>query len=143
MKHEPIIHRVVGVVHDLDRKRWAELREHFAPRVTTDYVSLFGGTPVEQDSDDLIALWRRNLASVVTQHLLGPIDIQPHGDRIRARCHVRAMHHAAAASGSEWEVFGHYIFELVELGDEYRISALSLETLLQLGNRRLLEEAPH
>ena len=141
MKHEPIIHRVVGVVHDLDRKRWLELREHFAPRVTTDYVSLFGGTPVEQDASDLIALWKGNLGAVITQHLLGPVDIQPHGERIRASCHVRALHYAVAASGNEWEVLGHYRFELVELGDEYRIVALTLETFHQTGNRRLLEEA--
>lgn len=140
--YEAIRHRVVRVLHHIDRKRWDELPPLFAADVTTDYTSLFPGTPVTQPASALIAGWRQNLAHVVTQHLLGPIDVAPTVDGVLASCHVRALHYAAAAvSGSEWEVLGHYHFTLVQKGDGYLIQALTLETFHQTGNRQLLSEA--
>jgi SnoaL-like domain len=67
-----------------------------ANQVATDYTSLFGGEPQSQAGDALIDGWRTHLATVVTQHLLGPIDAEIAGEQARARCHVRALHYAAA-----------------------------------------------
>jgi hypothetical protein len=141
-ERESVERQVVGVVHHIDRKRWKELRELFADKVTADYVSLFGGSPVEQAADSLIEMWRANLSTVTTQHLLGPIDAQVSSDKARAACHVRALHYAAKAkSGTEWEVLGHYLFELARIGGAYRITKMTLETFHQIGNRSLLAEA--
>jgi hypothetical protein len=139
---ESVEHQVVSVVHHIDRKRWQELREVFADTVTTDYSSLFGGAAVEQPADSLIAMWRQNLGVVTTQHLLGPIDTRVSGDRATAVCHVRALHYAPKAkSGTEWEVLGHYIFELARAAGSFRVCKLTLETFYQSGNRSLLQEA--
>lgn len=138
----PVEHHIVSVVHHIDRKRWSELREVFADQVETDYTSLFGGAPATQSADDLIANWRKNLGPVTTQHLLGPIDVQLEGDRAYAACHVRAMHYAPEAkSGAEWEVLGHYRFELRRTERGFRIVHMTLETFHQIGNRKLLQEA--
>lgn len=139
---EQIERQVVGVVHHIDRKRWVELRALFADEVTTDYVSLFGGSVQQQAGDALIETWKSVLARVVTQHLLGPIDVEISGDRATASCHVRAMHYAAAAkSGSEWEVLGHYRFQLLRTPVGFRITGMTLETFHQTGNKNLLQEA--
>lgn len=139
---EQIERQVVGVVHHIDRKRWTELRALFADEVTTDYVSLFGGTVQQQAGDALIATWKTVLANVVTQHLLGPIDVELSGDRATASCHVRAMHYAAAAKGGkEWEVLGHYRFQLQRTSAGFRIAGMTLETFHQTGNKNLLQEA--
>jgi len=139
---EQIEHAVLGVVHHIDHKRWRELRACFADQVTTDYTSLFGGSPATQPANALIALWRETLSAVTTQHLLGPVALTLTGDRAEASCHVRAMHHAPAArSGSDWEVLGHYHFELARSGDTFNITHLTLSTFHQLGNRNLLQEA--
>jgi SnoaL-like domain len=66
---------VTGVAHEIDSKQWTELTNLFAPRVETDYTSLFGGTPQTQTREDLVAGWRAALERVTTQHLLGPIDV--------------------------------------------------------------------
>lgn len=133
---------VTGVAHHIDGKRWAELRALYADEVRTDYTSLFGGEPQTQSGDALIAGWSGVLETVATQHLLGPIDVALDGPRATARCHVRALHHAAGAPGGElWEVLGHYVFTLVRGDEGWTISAMTLETFAQTGNTRLLAEA--
>lgn len=146
MSHDAIaeVERAVrSVVHHIDRKRWRELRGAFGANVLTDYTSLFGGEPVRQAADLLIETWRGALGSVVTQHLLGPIDVQlTAADRAHAACHVRALHYAEhATSGSEWEVMGHYQFELQQEAGAFVIVSMTLETFHQTGNRQLLTEA--
>jgi len=133
---------VSNVAHHIDGKRWADLRALYAATVTTDYTSLFGGSPQKQSGDDLIAGWRRILGKVATQHLLGPIDVHSTGEAAQARCHVRAAHYAAKAPGGEyWELLGHYVFDLSLEGTGWKITGMKLETLFQTGNVKLLAEA--
>jgi hypothetical protein len=132
---------VVSVAHHIDHKRWAELRTLFAAEVATDYTSLFGGAPQRQSGDALVDGWRGTLATVATQHLLGPIDQRVAGSTARASCHVRALHHAPRApGGSTWEVLGHYLFELARGATGWTITAVTLETFVQTGNAKLLSE---
>jgi hypothetical protein len=132
---------VACVAHHVDAKRWAELRTLYADELDTDYTSLFGGTPQRQTADALVGGWRTALARVATQHLLGPVVVHLRGTQATARCHVRAMHVlAGAASGASWEVLGHYVFELARGDAGWKIVGMKLETLLQLGNTKLLQE---
>jgi hypothetical protein len=140
---EGIERAIAGVMHDIDDKRWDELRARFADDVETDYTSLFGGAPQRQSGDALIAAWQGALAKVATHHQLGPIVQRVEGAHAHAECHVRGMHLAARApGGSWWEVLGHYWFELVrqERG-AWRIARMRLLTHVQLGNTKLLAEA--
>jgi hypothetical protein len=133
---------VASIPHQLDFKHWPEVRRLFAARVRTDYTSLFGGTPQEQTADALVGGWERVLAKVSTQHMLGPIEVRIDGAKATARCHVRGIHLAEGAPGGpEWEAIGHYVFGLVREGDAWRIDSLTLQMLMQTGNRKLLEEA--
>jgi hypothetical protein len=133
---------VTQVAHHIDRKQWTELRGLFAAEVGTDYTSLFGGTPVLQSGDALIAGWRGALEKVQTQHLLGPIEVRVSGQGAAASCHVRALHRAERAPGGAlWEVLGHYRFTLAREDAGWRIAAMVLETFAQTGNTRLLAEA--
>jgi hypothetical protein len=133
---------VTRVPHTIDAKQWTELRALYADEVATDYTSLFGGAPQRQSGDALIEGWRGALAHVVTQHLLGPIDVTISDTRARAECHVFATHHAAGApGGADWTVLGHYVFDLALRDGRWRITAMKLETIHQIGNTKLLSEA--
>jgi hypothetical protein len=133
---------VASIPHNLDFKRWPEVRKVFAERVQTDYTSLFGGAPQAQTAEALVGGWEKALGKVATQHLLGPIDVRIDGDKATARCHVRGIHLAEGApGGAQWEAIGHYVFGLVRAGDGWRIDAMTLQMLMQTGNRKLLEEA--
>jgi hypothetical protein len=133
---------VASVAHHIDAKRWPELQELYAHEVETDYTSLFGGTPQSQSNEALIAGWRGVLANVRTQHLLGPITVATSGTTATARCHVRALHQVSKApGGEEWEVLGHYVFELARQPHDWKIRRMKLETFAQTGNKNLLAEA--
>ena len=133
---------VARVAHDIDGKDWLRLRGLYADDVDTDYSSLFGGMPLSQRGDDLIEGWRKVLAGVSTQHLLGPIDVTLSGSVAAAECHVRAWHHASGcAGGDEWVVGGHYVFALAQTGEIWRITGMTLKVFHQTGNAKLLPEA--
>lgn len=140
------VQRVIArLVHAIDLRRWSELRDLLAEDVTTDYTSLFGGEVQRQPADDLIAAWRTLLTPLDgTQHLLGPIDVQPSVVRggATAACHVRGYHvRRGAPGGDEWMVAGHYRFELTGRGSSWRIASVTLHTFYQTGNRMLLQQA--
>jgi hypothetical protein len=134
---------VTRVSHEIDRRRWPELRALFAEVVTVDYTSLFGGEIRQQKADDLIDGWRRAFAPVpTTQHVLGPVDVEVKGAEATAHCHVRAYHVCRGLpGGDEWLVAGHYVFELARGEGAWKIRAMKLETSYQSGNMKLFEEA--
>jgi hypothetical protein len=135
---------VARVAHYIDGRRWPELRALFADRVETDYRSLFGGDVQVQSAEQLVLEgWRPLLSPLeVTQHLLGPIDVEITGETARAECHVRGYHRApAAASGPEWMVAGHYVFSLMRADGTWKITQITLHAAYQTGNRDLLREA--
>ena len=81
-------------------------------------------------------------APLVTQHVLGPIDVEFVRDVAIARCHVRGYHYLKGApSGDEWMVAGHYVFALAKVGGIWKIREMTLEVFYQTGNRNLLGEA--
>jgi hypothetical protein len=133
---------VASVAHHIDAKQWSALQALYASEVETDYTSLFGGTPQSQSNEALVAGWRGILTRVRTQHLLGPITVTSTGAIATARCHVRALHQVEnLPGGDEWEVLGHYVFELARQDRGWRIRRMKLETFAQTGNRNLIAEA--
>ncbi|HEU5061442.1 MAG TPA: nuclear transport factor 2 family protein [Kofleriaceae bacterium] len=130
---------VTRVAHTIDGKRWSELRALFADTVQTDYTSLFGGQVQEQRADDLMAAWQGLLGQVVTQHFLGPVEVEVSGELARAECHVRGYHvKKGAPGGDEWMVAGHYVFELERSPAGWLIRTMTLQALHQTGNLKLL-----
>jgi len=131
---------VTRVAHGIDERRWEQLRAQFADDVQTDYTSLFGGAPQDQRADDLIDAWRNLLGAIVTQHLLGPVEVELSGDVARAECHVRAYHvKKGAPGGDEWMLAGHYVFELSRAASTWKIRKMKLVVIHQSGNLKLLQ----
>lgn len=116
---------LVDLVHAIDALDWDGVRSVLADRLTTDYTSLFGGSPVEQTGDELVAQWQGLLPGfTATQHLLGPVRVSGSS----ARAYVRACH---CLDEARWIVAGHY---RATITDDGRISALVLDTYYQDGD---------
>lgn len=139
---EEIQSTISNVSHFIDQKQWSGLRALYAETVQTDYTSLFGGQALAQRGDALVETWRKLLAPIVTQHILGPITVDAQGDSAIAQCHVRGYHYVkGAAGGDEWIVAGHYVFQLSREMAFWKITSMKLETFYQSGNTKLLEVA--
>ena len=133
---------VASVMHHIDRRRWGKLRPLYEDRVRADYTALFGGSIQDLPADDLIAAWRKTLSPLVTQHVLGPIEVEVVGPLATAHSHVRAYHVLSGApSGAEWLVAGHYVHILGKSDGAWKIREIAIEVFYQTGNRNLLREA--
>jgi hypothetical protein len=132
---------VARIAHTIDTRRWADLRALYADEVTTDYTSLFGGEVQRQSGDALIAGWRGLLGALdATQHLVGPIDVRLEGDAATAECHVRGYHvRRGAPGGDEWMVAGQWVIRAVERNGQWRVTAMTLRTFYETGNRGVLD----
>jgi SnoaL-like domain len=117
---------IIRMLHAIDRRDWAAVRDSFTDPVRTDYTSLWGGEPETQAIDELIAQWTEFLKGFgATQHLTGPLHVC--GDQVET--HVTA-HHWRAGTGSAWVVHGHYIARLAD----GRIAELTLQTFHASGD---------
>lgn len=123
----------------VDTLDWARVRSVLHDRIHTDYTSLFGGTPVMQAAEDLIAAWRGLLPGFeATQHLAGPVLVDVHNGRANARCAVTGVHRIGA---EYWTVGGHYDMELLRRSDGWAITSLTLHTAWVQGDTGLVDKA--
>lgn len=125
----------------VDARRWDELTALFAPTVTTDYTSLFGGEPQATTREDLVAGWRALLPGFTrTTHVVGTPHVVLAGDTARASASVVAWHFVKdppLAGRDLWLVGGCYEILLERHQGAWRIASLTLARAWQEGNRDL------
>jgi hypothetical protein len=130
---------VVRFFHAIDDRAWPAVRAGLTDEVSSDYTSLFGGTPERLAADTLVTRWQGLLPGFDgTQHLLGPLVIEETGDDATVACNVRAYHHLA---GSTWLVAGRYSLTLRRLGETWRVAGIVLHTTYEQGDRALTDQA--
>lgn len=116
---------ITRMLHAIDRRDWATVRDSFTGQVRTDYTALWGGEPATQSLDELIGGWQDIFKGFgATQHLAGPSSVS--GDL--AEMHITAHHWRP--SGSAWVVYGHYIARLAG----GKISELTLQVFHASGD---------
>ncbi|WP_437483738.1 nuclear transport factor 2 family protein [Sorangium sp. So ce1014] len=144
LKEERAIQNVITrAAHNIDRRRWDEVRNLYADVVLNDFTSILGGEAALQKADDMLAAWKKFHGAIdVSQHFLGPIDVEVSGENASAECHVRAYHRfARAPGGEEWMVAGHYRYGLTRQVDGWRIKQVRFEIAYQTGNTNMFAEA--
>ena len=122
---------ITRLLHALDDLDWPAARDCLADEVTTDYTELFAGEPRTGTADALIEQWQGLLPGFdATQHLTGPVLVDPAGADLRAETHVRAHHRLG---NDTWSVYGHYACTMREIRGRWRIAALTLQLHYQDG----------
>lgn len=135
---------VTTMLHAIDALDWRTVRAALAPRVTTDYTSLWGGEPEKVAADELVDRWRRLLTGFdATQHLTGPVVVTRADDR-GATCAttVRGYHHLVTGAGAAtWMVAGRYEIGLGRGPDGWTVDAITLAVAYEDGDRGLVDVA--
>ncbi|HET9949930.1 MAG TPA: nuclear transport factor 2 family protein [Longimicrobiales bacterium] len=134
-----IIDTVAALLLAVDTLDWEGVRRVLHDPIHTDYTSLFGGTPVTQAADDLIATWGAFLPGFdATQHLAGPVLAEIRGATASARCSITGVHRLGEA---DWTVGGHYAMELLRRSGRWLIASITLHTAWVWGDAALVEKA--
>lgn len=134
-----IAEAVVGVGLYADLRDWNRVERLLAPEVTTDYVSLFGGSVTTSRASDLVAQWRSVLSGLdATQHLISNLSIQGDGDCAQVTSHVLARHWLGERS---WTVGGVYTHRLIRREGGWRVDFIGLRRLYEEGDREIISLA--
>jgi hypothetical protein len=102
-----IIEKTTDIAAGSDRHQWDRVRAAFADEVTLDYTSLWGGEPVTQPADEVVAQWSAFLPSFdATVHLVSNHTISSAtASTAVAEADFQAVHTLA---GDMWTLFGRY-----------------------------------
>ncbi|MBM3548795.1 MAG: nuclear transport factor 2 family protein [Alphaproteobacteria bacterium] len=128
-----------------DTHRWDKLLALFAPEVTVDYVSLFGGAVQKVKAEDLVGGWKKVIPQFTcAQHLITNHLIDVEGDTAFAETQVAALHtmiEPELAGKDAWTVGGRYEFKLRRISGSWKIEAVKLIATRQSGNFGIMKIA--
>ncbi len=132
-----ITRSITDIAAGADRADWDRVRGAFTETVTTDYTSLWGGEPVTQAADDLVAGWSNFLPGfdsthhMVTNHSIVSVD----GAEAKAEADFTATHRIDEGL---WVLGGRYSYTLEAVGDRWLVSSLTMTALWETGDRGLV-----
>lgn len=128
---------ITGIGLYADLRQWDTVGTLLADRVTTDYVSVFGGEPTTAPRAGVLDQWRATLGGFdATQHQISNVQISPTDGGATALSHVRAIH---LYGGRQWTVGGVYTHELVKADGAWQVTFMGIRMLYEDGDRGVLE----
>lgn len=123
-----------------DQGAYEYLGRVFAPEITLDYTSLFGGEVAKVKREALLEQWAGFLPGFdATFHDLSNIKVRIEDDRATATADITASHYLGDGF---WAVSGRYEFALIKSDSDWQISALKIIAKSEQGSRDILAEAP-
>lgn len=131
---------ITDIAAGADRHDWQRVRAAFADTVTTDYTSLWGGDPVTQSADDLVAGWSAFLPGFdVTHHMVTNYTLTALShETATAQADFTATHRL---DDSLWVLGGRYDYDLKKTADRWVVTSLTMTALWETGDRALVAAA--
>ncbi|WP_171206802.1 nuclear transport factor 2 family protein [Ruegeria sp. HKCCA0235A] len=128
---------ITDIAAGADRHDWARVRDAFADTVTTDYTSLWGGDPVTQPADELVAGWSAFLPGFdATHHMVTNHTITSLSDTsAMAQADFTATHRL---DKDLWVLVGRYDYILETSDDRWVVTAMTMTALWETGDRGLV-----
>lgn len=128
---------ITDIAAGADRHDWTRVRGAFANTVTTDYSSLWGGEPVTQPADDLVAGWAGFLPGFdTTHHMVANHAIRSINDTTAtAEADFIATHRI---DDGLWTLGGRYTYQLKQTDDRWLVTSMTMTALWETGDRGLV-----
>ena len=135
-----IIDAITSISAGADRHDWQRVRGAMADEITTDYTGLWGGEPVTQPADELIAVWAGFLPGFeVTQHLVTGHTVEFTDDRTAsAQADFQATHRI---EDEFWVLGGRYEYSLIKENERWLVTSMTMIPSWETGDRALTAKA--
>ena len=131
---------ITDIAAGADRHDWPRVRAAFSDTVTTDYSSLWGGDPVTQPADDLVAGWAGFLPGFeVTHHMVTNHSVTSETETsATAEADFTATHRIDDVL---WVLGGRYSYALEKSKGRWVVTAMTMTALWETGDRGLVARA--
>jgi hypothetical protein len=140
---DPETSRVISVVSSIplavDLAAYDLAEAAFAPKVTVDYTSLWGGAPATMTPADLMTAWRGIVPGFdATWHELSGVSAKVTGDKATATAFVDGRHWIGERL---WRPVGHYHWQLVKLDGRWKVETMTFAMTQEIGDRAVAADA--
>lgn len=140
---DPETSRVISVVSSIplavDLAAYDLAEQAFAPSVTIDYTSLWGGEPSTMTPGELMTAWRGIVPGFdATWHELSAVKASVSGERATARALVDGRHWIGDRL---WRPIGSYEWELAKLDGKWKVTRMTFLMSQEEGDRSVAELA--
>ena len=127
---------ITDIAAGADRHEWDRVRGAFADRVTTDYSSLWGGEPVTQSADELVAGWSAFLPGFdATHHMVTNHSIKSLSETSAvAEADFTATHRI---DDQLWTLGGRYTYDLAASNGRWLVTSMTMTAIWETGDRAL------
>ena len=128
---------ITDIAAGADRHDWSRVRNAFSDRVITDYTSLWGGEPVAQTAEALVAGWSKFLPGFdVTHHMVTNHSVRSiNNGTAEAEADFTATHRIG---DQLWTLGGRYSYRLSQVGDRWLVTKMTMTALWETGDRGLV-----
>lgn len=111
----------------------------FAPKITIDYTSLWGGSPQQMTPAELMTVWRGIVPGFdATRHEIADVTVEIAGDKARASAFVDGRHYLG---GKVWRPVGTYDWQIEKIAGEWKVTKMTFNLTEEIGDRALASEA--
>ena len=126
----------------VDLRDYVAMRNCLTDKVEFDYTALFG-TQMPSNADELVENVRLNHQGLQgTQHITTNHLVTLEGDTAKCRANFQAQHFLPNDRGSSlWTLGGRYLYSLVRVQEEWKISGCIVDVIWTDGNLQIFDLA--
>jgi hypothetical protein len=140
---EPETAKIISVVSSIpmavDLAAYDLAEKAFAPKVTIDYTSLWGGQPNAMTPAELMTAWRGIVPGFdATWHELSNVKATVNGNKAKASAFVDGRHWLGEQL---WRPIGNYHWDLEKINGQWKVTRMQFAMTQELGNRDVATKA--
>ena len=134
-----IIQLVSSIPLAVDLANYDLAQAAFAPRITIDYTSLWGGEASVTTPAELMNAWRGIVPGFdATFHELSNVKARVNGNRAVATAFVDGRHWIGEQL---WRPVGNYIWELEKIDGAWKVTKMTFAMTQEIGDRTIAMQA--
>jgi hypothetical protein len=139
MENEKIIKTINNIFSGVDERNWAKVQNAMAEHVSLDYISMRGGSPVDQTPKQITDAWAAFLPGFDrTHHKISNFEVTQNGNTALVHYGGKGDHFL---DGEVWTAEGTFDTELEMINGSWLVTKHKFNLIKQSGNTSLPEKA--